>query len=111
MPTMVVFISFTDQVVNQWRVKPLLKTTNYINGSLTTEMERANNCPAQQPKPSSQEFSGWRGKALAKPMFLIHPSLTANTITAKSPIIFLQDEVLNGVLDLVPDRVLDGVPN
>jgi hypothetical protein len=103
MTTTVVFISFTDQVVDHWRVEPLLKITNYINGALTAEMERANNRPAQQPKPSCQEFSSWRGKAREKPMFLIHPSLAANTITAKSPIVFVQDRVSNGVLDQVPD--------
>jgi hypothetical protein len=32
-------------------------------------------------------------------MFLIRPSLAANTITAKSPIIFVQDKVT----DRVPD--------
>jgi hypothetical protein len=109
MTTTVVFISFTDQVVDHWRVEPLLKKTNYINGALTVEMERANNHPAQQPKPSCQEFSSWRGKARGKLMFLIRLSLAANTITAKSPIIFVQDKVLDGVSDQVPNRVLDGV--
>jgi hypothetical protein len=83
---------FTDQVVDHRRVEPLLKTTNYINGALTAEIERANNRPAQQPKLSCQEFSSWRGQAREKPMFLIHPPLAANTITAKSPTIFVQDE-------------------
>jgi hypothetical protein len=109
MTTMVVFIRFTDQVVDHWRVEPLLKTTNYINGALTAEIERANNRPAQQPKLSCQEFSSWRGQAREKPMFLIRPPLAANTITAKSPTVFVQDEVLDGVSDRVPDRVLDGV--
>jgi hypothetical protein len=42
-------------------------------------------------------------------MSLIHPPLAANTITAKSPTVFVQDEVLDGVSDRVPDRVLEGV--
>jgi hypothetical protein len=42
-------------------------------------------------------------------MFPICPSLATNTITAKSSIVFVQDEVLDGVLDPVPDQVLDGV--
>ena len=99
MTTTVVFIRFKYQVVYHRRVEPLLKSTNYINGALTAEMERANNHPAQQPKPSCQEFNSWRGKAWTKPMFLIRPSLAANTITAKSPIVFVQDRV--------PDRVPD----
>ena len=73
MTTTVVFISFTDQVVDHWRVEPLLKTTNYNNGVLTSEMEWANNCLDQQHKPSCQEFSSWRGQAQEKPMFLILP--------------------------------------
>jgi hypothetical protein len=46
MTTMVVFIRFADQVVDHWRFEPLLKTTNYINGALIAETERANNHPA-----------------------------------------------------------------
>ena len=42
-------------------------------------------------------------------MFPIRPSLATNTITAKSPTVFVQDEVLDGVSDWVPDRVLEGV--
>jgi hypothetical protein len=82
---------------------------NYINGALTVKIEQANNRPTQQPKPSCQEFSSWRGKAQAKPMFLILPSLTANTITTKYLIVFVQGKVLDGVSDQVPDQVLDGV--
>jgi hypothetical protein len=103
MTTTMVFISFIDQVVDHWRVKPLLKTTNYINGALTAEIERANNHPVQQPKLSCQEFSSWRGQERAKPMFLIHPPLVTNTITTKSPTIFVQDEVLDEMPDRVPD--------
>jgi hypothetical protein len=61
MTTTVVFIRFTDQVVDHRRVEPLLKMTNYVNGALTVEIERANNRPTQQPKLSCQEFSSWRG--------------------------------------------------
>jgi hypothetical protein len=50
MTTTVVFIIFIDQVVDHWRVEPLLKTTNYINVALTVETEQANNRPPQQPK-------------------------------------------------------------
>jgi hypothetical protein len=46
MTTTVVFIIFTDQVVDHRRVEPLLNSTNYINGALTAEIERANNFPA-----------------------------------------------------------------
>jgi hypothetical protein len=42
-------------------------------------------------------------------MSLIRPPLAANTITAKSPTVFVQNEVLDRVLDRVPDRVLEGV--
>jgi hypothetical protein len=49
MTTTVVFKSFIDQVVDHWRVGPLLKTTNHINGALTAQMERANNRSDQQP--------------------------------------------------------------
>jgi hypothetical protein len=42
-------------------------------------------------------------------MSLIHPPLATNTITAKSPSIFVQEEVLEGVSDRVPERVLEGV--
>jgi hypothetical protein len=66
-------------------------------------MERGNNRPAQQPKLSCQEFSSLRGKAQEKSMFLILPPLAANTITAKSPIVFVQD----GVPYRVPDGVSD----
>jgi hypothetical protein len=45
----------------------------------------------------------------AKPMFLIHPPLAANTITIKSPTIFVQDAVLDEVSDRVPDQILEGV--
>jgi hypothetical protein len=72
-------------------------------------MERANNRPTQQPKPTCQEFSSWRGKAREKRMFLIHPPLASNSITTKSPYVFVQDKVLDGVSDQVPERVLDGV--
>ena len=72
-------------------------------------MEWTNNCLAQQPKLSCQEFSSCRGQARAKPMFPIFPSLAANTITAKSPIIFVQDGVSNEVPDWVSDGVLDWV--
>jgi hypothetical protein len=109
MTTTVVFIIFTDQVVNHCRVEPLLKTANYINGALTAKIERANNIPTQQPKLSCHEFSSWRGQARPKPMFLIFPPLAANTITTKLPIVFVEDEVLDRVLDRVPDQVLDGV--
>jgi hypothetical protein len=108
--TTVVFIRFIDQVVDQWRVEPLLKMENYINGALTAEIERANNRLAQQPKMSCQEFSSWRGQARETPMFLIRPPLAANTITTKSPTVFVQDRVLDGVSHRVPDRVLNGVP-
>ena len=37
--TMVVFIMFTDQVVDHRRFKPLLKLANFINGALTAETE------------------------------------------------------------------------
>jgi hypothetical protein len=40
---------------------------------------------------------------------LIHPSLAANTITAKSPSVFVQYAVLDRVSDQVPERVLEGV--
>jgi hypothetical protein len=39
-------------------------------------------------------------------MSLIHPLLAANAITAKSPTVFVQDEVLDGVSDQVPDAEL-----
>jgi hypothetical protein len=42
-------------------------------------------------------------------MFLIHSPLAANTITAKSPTVFVQDVVLDVVPDRVPNRVLEGV--
>ena len=42
-------------------------------------------------------------------MFLIRPLLAANTITAKSPTVFVQDAVLDEVSDRGPDRVLEGV--
>jgi hypothetical protein len=45
MTTTEVFIIFTDQVVDHWRVEPLLKVANYINGALTPEIEQANNHP------------------------------------------------------------------
>jgi hypothetical protein len=38
-------------------------------------------------------------------MSLIFPPLAANTITAKSPSIFVQEEVLDGVSDRVSERV------
>jgi hypothetical protein len=43
-------------------------------------------------------------------MSLIRPPLAANTITAKSPSVFVQEEVLDGVSDRVPEQVLEGVP-
>jgi hypothetical protein len=43
--TTVVFIMFTDQVVDHRRVEPLLKLANFINGALTAKTERANNHP------------------------------------------------------------------
>jgi hypothetical protein len=43
--TTVVFIIFTNQVVDHRRVEPLLNSENYINGALTVEIERANNRP------------------------------------------------------------------
>jgi hypothetical protein len=43
-------------------------------------------------------------------MCLIFPSLDTNTITANSPYIFVQEEVLDGVPDQVSERVLEGVP-
>ena len=42
-------------------------------------------------------------------MFLIRPSLASNTITAKSPFVFLQYAVLDRVSDQVPEQVLEGV--
>jgi hypothetical protein len=42
-------------------------------------------------------------------MSLICPPLAANTITTKSPSIFVQEEVLDGVSDWLPERVLEGV--
>ena len=41
--TLVVFIMFTDQVVDHKRFEPLIKLENFINGALTAEMEQANN--------------------------------------------------------------------
>jgi hypothetical protein len=42
-------------------------------------------------------------------MFLIRPPLADNTITAKSPTVFVQDKVMDEVSDRVSDWVLDGV--
>jgi hypothetical protein len=42
-------------------------------------------------------------------MSLIRPPLAANTITAKSPSIFVQEKVFDGVPNRVPERVLEGV--
>jgi len=109
MTTTVVFIGFTDWEVDDWRVEPLLKIVNYINGALIAEMERANNRPTQQRKPSCQEFSSWRGEAREKPMFPINSSLVANTIIAKSPILFVHDRVSDWVPDWVSDGVLEWV--
>jgi hypothetical protein len=39
-------------------------------------------------------------------MFSILPPLGANVITTKSPTVFVQDEVLDGVSDWVPDAEL-----
>ena len=44
-------------------------------------------------------------------MSLIHPLLAANSITTKSPTVFVQDTVLDVVSDRVPERVLEGVTN
>jgi hypothetical protein len=84
--TTMIFIRFKYQVVDHWTVELLLKMTNYINGALTAQIERANNRPPQQPKLSCQDFSSWRGQAREKPMLLIQPPLVANSITSKSPI-------------------------
>jgi hypothetical protein len=39
------------------------------------------------------------------------PIMAANTITAKLPSVFVQYVVLYRVSDLVPERVLQGVPD
>jgi hypothetical protein len=44
-------------------------------------------------------------------MSLIFPSLVIDMITAKFPMVLVQDGVLETVLDGVPDAVPDGVPN
>jgi hypothetical protein len=44
-------------------------------------------------------------------MFPIRPSVAANTITAKSPFIFVQYAVLDRVPDWVSEQVLEGVPD
>jgi hypothetical protein len=44
-------------------------------------------------------------------MFLICPPLATNTITAKSPTIFMQEEVMDAVSDRVLDQALKGVPD
>jgi hypothetical protein len=44
-------------------------------------------------------------------MSLIVPLLVTDVIIAKSPIVLVQDKVLDGVPDGVSDGVLDGVPD